>query len=142
MPSSPFDWDKFLAYAQALVSSGTAEATCRIATSRAYYAAYWKGRQLLERNGVSFPGSRSHEFCWECFSGVYSRDGDQIEKLGFALRARRVHADYEDAPPLEQKSADSDVRDAADLIDALKALTAEQVRTVVKRADQILPGFG
>jgi len=137
----PFDWNRYMVYAQAIVPMRTEEAAYRIATSRAYYAAYWKARQLLEKNGAVFPQKRSHEFCWKSFSAVYSEDGEQIGRLGFDLRARRVHADYEDIPPLSQKGAISDVQDAADLVDALSNLTDLEKQTAVQRASQILPEF-
>lgn len=141
MSTPPFDWNRYLTYAQTLLSAGTSETTCRIATSRAYYAAYWKARQLLEKNGAVFPQKRSHEFCWRSFSAVYNKDGEQIGRLGSALKVRRVHADYEDTPPLSQKGAISDVQDAADLIDALSNLTEADKQTAVRRANQISPEF-
>jgi len=141
MPAPPFDWNNFLTFAEKLVSTIKQEAAFRIATSRAYYAAYWKARRLLEGEGLVFPSKKSHEFCWSSFSAVYTEEGMQIGKLGFALRDRRVHADYFDVPPLGERSANSDVLDAADLIEALDHLTEPEKQTAVQRARQILPNF-
>lgn len=137
----PFDWNKYLAYARLLISTGSEETTCRIATSRAYYAAYWKARQLLEQNGATFPQKRSHEFCWRSFSAVYNDSQDQIGKLGDALKTRRVHADYKDTPPLNIRSATSDVEDAADLVDSLTNLSEQDQQKAAQRANQIFSEF-
>lgn len=141
MLTPPFDWNKYLDYAQLLISNSSSETICRIATSRAYYAAYWKARQLLEQNGATFPQKRSHEFCWRSFSAVYNDSQDQIGKLGDALKTRRVHADYKDSPPLTIRSATSDVADAADLVISLTNLSQQDQRKAAQRANQILPEF-
>ena len=140
MPDSPFDWNNYLRFAQVLVSTGNSETADRTATSRSYYAAYWKARQLLEEQGIIFPYKKSHEFCWESFSAIFI-DGEQVGKLGFAFRDRRVHADYQDIPLLEKKSADSDVQDAAYIIGALSNLTETEKQTAVRRANQIFPNY-
>ena len=137
MPSPPFDWNNYLAYARLLVAAGTSETTCRIATSRAYYAAYWKARQILETNGVTFPAKRSHDFCWRSFGRLAAAGGGTIREMGFALRDRRVHADYLDSPPLGKKSADSDVQDADDLVEALNNLSEADKQAAVQRANRM-----
>lgn len=141
MPTPPFDWNSFLVYAQTIVPLNVGEAAYRIATSRAYYATYWKARQLLEAEGITFPRMKTHDFCWNSFSAVYTKGSDQICKLGTELKVRRVHADYEDAPAFSQKAADSDVQDAAELIAALGSLTDQQKSVAVARANQILSSY-
>lgn len=141
MSLSRFDWYDYLTFSQKLVSTIKQEAAFRIATSRAYYAAYWKARQILVNNGVDFPSKKSHDFCWKSFTPVRNANGDSIRHLGFALRDRRVHADYQDNPQIEEKGATSDVQDAADLIEDLNNLTDTQKHSIVQHARSILPDY-
>ena len=114
MPQA-FDWSDYLSFAQAL-NPLDGEATIRAAVSRAYYAAYGRACSRLRRRNVAFPRGDIHTFVWDQYVNFSNADGDNIGDNGFALKTRRVRADYHDAPPLKQSDMEIALRDAATLI--------------------------
>lgn len=141
MPSQPFDWQEFLTLAQNLVAIIKTEASYRVATSRSYYAAYWRARHLLEEGGANFPQKRSHEFCWKSFGNIQNSDGEKIREMGFALRDRRVEADYFDTPAMTERNAQNDVANAADLIHDLNNMTDAEKQNAIQYANYLYPSY-
>ena len=114
MPQA-FDWADYLSFAQAL-DPLKGEATIRAAISRAYYAAYGRACTRLKRRRVTFPPRDTHTFVWEEYETIINADGDDIGQSGFALKNRRVRADYHEAPSLKRADMEIALRDAATLI--------------------------
>ncbi len=110
-----FDWADYLSFAQAL-DPLAGEATIRAAVSRAYYAAYGKACLRLRRNRVPLPPRDKHTFVWTEYEGMTNQDGDDIGDVGFALKDRRVRADYYGAPPMRKSDMEIALRDAATLL--------------------------
>ena len=118
----------------------TSEAASRTPTSRAYYAAFWRTCNLLEAKGITLPLRSQHDFCWRTFGNVRSAEGDKLRELGFALRARRIHADYHDYP-LTIANAQNDVLDAEELIAALNAIFTLEWAAIALHAQDILNDY-
>ncbi len=91
----PFDWNEYYELAKQLAKE-SGEAQRRSAISRAYYAAYWKARELLELSEGPIPRSENvHQYVWDAFYGDPCSAGDSIGKVGNFLRRKRADADYE-----------------------------------------------
>ena len=110
-----FDWGEYLSFAQAL-NPLDGEATVRAAVSRAYYAAYGRACLRLRRRRVALPPRDKHTFVWGEYENISNSDGDDIGEVGFALKDRRVHADYYETPPMKKSDMEIALRDAATLI--------------------------
>ena len=93
-----FDWQEYLDLAADLVAHppDRAEARHRAAASRAYYAAFHRSRQMIERElGRALDHQRSiHAEVIRrlCERPARERVGRTLDRL----RAKRVHADYKD----------------------------------------------
>jgi hypothetical protein len=87
--------DDFFSLAVRL-SSGTSAAELRSATSRAYYGAFHKARELLERIGIALPtGPECHQKI--CFVLANADDSEvrTASSLLSSLRTARNAADYD-----------------------------------------------
>jgi uncharacterized protein (UPF0332 family) len=88
------DGREFLSLADELAAGGTA-AHRRSALSRAYYAAYHTGYDLISALGIALPRNhRGHERVWQCLQ--YSDDASLIQAGAILRRLQniRVKADY------------------------------------------------
>ena len=68
-----FTGEMFLAAARESVQSGN-EGGGRTAVSRAYYAAFWVAREVVETGGVPVPetdSGRSHDNLWDMLVNEY-----------------------------------------------------------------------
>ena len=89
-----FDWANYLTLAKELGKRSEEEAQ-RTAVSRAYYAAFGKARQLLRREGTTFPPTGIHEFVWSHFQNDADPVRQQIGLTGDRLKRVRRNADYD-----------------------------------------------
>src|SRR5437870_13362662 len=85
----------FLSVAKDLLTSPT-EAAWRTSVSRAYYAAFYVARQLLEDLGFAVPrGERAHAYLWLRLSNCGEpRVQDAGRRLN-TVRGQRNRADYD-----------------------------------------------
>jgi hypothetical protein len=104
-------------------ATGTCEAEWRSAVSRAYYAAYHVGRQVLTRAGFAIPeGPAGHGAVWLRLANAGQLD---IANAGNALRLLRMfrnRADYELGTPFLQKLAISQTEAAQNIVQILDQL--------------------
>ena len=121
-----FDWSQYLTLAQDIYSqppaAACAEATFRCATSRAYYAAYWKGRKYVEdEKGIErHEDERTHKFVIDAFfdladsedSGLCNRKYEDIGNLLRRLKDFRVCADYKEDLTHEEYMAVASIENA------------------------------
>ena len=117
----PLDWGEYLSFAQAL-DPLVGAATIRAAVSRAYYAAYGRACLRLRRRRIALPPRDKHTFVWGEYEDIPDSDGDDVGKIGFGLKNRRVHADYYETPPMRKSDMEIALRDAAALIRAIDDL--------------------
>ena len=101
-----FEWRDYLELARGLItSSERSEASLRAAASRAYYAAFHKSREALERDlGETFGRGRIHA---EVIRRLKERPETQM--LGGdldRLRKMRSHADYDAANTFSSRHAE------------------------------------
>lgn len=88
-----FDWDEFRKLAEELRQRQD-ETAKRTASSRLYYALYWRARNLLEAEGFVYrQNEQSHQQIWQEFKrrGMTHR---AVAFSGLELRDKRVEADY------------------------------------------------
>jgi uncharacterized protein (UPF0332 family) len=128
------DFRDFLTVASDL-ATGTTEAEWRSAVSRAYYAAFHVGCQLLRGLGFAVPrADRAHAYLWLRLSN--SGDPD-VRSAGLDLndlRRQRNQADYDAHRPIGQAEADNLVVIARVIIQALDAAAREPTRTQITNA--------
>lgn len=91
-----FDWTSYLDLADSLARQGGDEAAARSAISRAYYAAFHRGRNFLDRTAPAVPRDGS--------AHVEVRNRLAPHSRGIAQDLRRLHgwrknADYDDVCP-------------------------------------------
>ncbi len=134
MRPSGFDWNEYLVFARKLLDVISGEASSRISISRAYYAAYWKARQLLESSGVIVPGRNAHSFVWQSFNKCWNSDGESLGKLGSNLKSFRTQADYEAFPHMTKNDAELAVVNAEDLVQCLDAISDTDQALAAKAA--------
>jgi uncharacterized protein (UPF0332 family) len=119
-----FTGESFLATANLLLTHDD-EAAWRSAISRAYYAAFWTARDIVEMGGVSAPrsgGEGSHDSLWDMLVTEYNASGDSIGEAGRNLKLIRVRADYRPRP-VARTEAQRSVQIATRLVADLRALT-------------------
>lgn len=127
----------FLTLANALCAGAT-EAAWRSAVSRAYYAAFHAGRQLLRDLGFRPPrADQAHAYLWLRLSNC----GDpQLELAGrrlHDLRGERNGADYDLDIAVGRSSAAGHTRLAGQLIQVLDAGRVEPTRTRITDAMRV-----
>jgi len=91
-----FDWTGYLDLAESLAGLAGDEAAQRSAISRAYYAAFHRGRDFLDRKTPTVPRDGS--------AHVEVRNRLAVDSRGVAQDLRRLHgwrknADYDDICP-------------------------------------------
>ena len=138
MPENAFDWDEYLTLARNLVDLVSGEASVRASASRAYYAAYWKARLILEAHPVPIPRANIHKFVWQAFLNSWNEDGASIGKLGEALKSFRVKADYYAFPSMAKSDAEIAVANAESLIDDLDRISERDRAATISRAADLL----
>jgi uncharacterized protein (UPF0332 family) len=101
---------RFLAVAQRL-AQGSDEADWRSAISRAYYAAFHVGRELLRQLGFDPPRSEAaHAYVWLRLSNAGDPDLVKAGRTLNDLRGDRNDADYREKPRILKTRADDVVR--------------------------------
>lgn len=138
MADQEFDWNDYLSFAQSLVAHISGEASARTSSSRAYYAAYWKARLVLEANSIVLPRSNIHNFVWDAFAQSWNEDGASIGKLGNTLKSFRVKADYYAFPPMTKADAEIAVVNAEDLVQDLDTLSDTAKAAAIQKATEML----
>lgn len=95
-----FDWSQYLNLAQKLTGTPDNlgdEAALRSAISRAYYAAFIKGRNFLrDKESVIIPNERTHQYVINTFKNHPDSVRQKIGQRLARLRSYRNQADYED----------------------------------------------
>ncbi|CAN5812178.1 hypothetical protein BH20CHL4_BH20CHL4_13890 [soil metagenome] len=124
----PFDGRAFLEVSRLLALHVGKEHCERSASSRAYYACYWRGHSYcLKRNILISPppsyGKGSHQFLQDRFADLVQwRIFGELRRLS----DRRQDADYAlEYPGLLANEVDAVIRDAESLIEMLETLDAE-----------------
>ena len=128
------DPHQFLYWAQGLAEHGAYPVEFRSAISRAYYAAFHVGVNVLKEMGFSiYQNASAHELVREHFSN--SRD-DELTKAASKmndLKMKRNHADYElNRPDVEKKkNARMHVQQAARLIETIEKRCHSEKRSEI-----------
>lgn len=96
-----FNWSDYLGLAQELVNqnslAASEEACFRSAISRAYYAAFIQGRNLLrDRENLPINLANTHQYVIQQFKNSSELIRQKVGKDLSRLRANRNLADYED----------------------------------------------
>ena len=138
MTEDGFDWDEYLNLARNLVDHISGEASVRASSSRAYYAAFWKARLILESNQVTVPRINVHRFVWDAFISSWNNEGTSIGKLGDSLKSFRVKADYMSSPPMTRADAEIAVANAEDLIEDLETISESAKSVAIKKAKELM----
>ena len=102
----PFDWNYFLALAEALATK-TDEASQRTAISRAYYCVFNLAFARAEMTAGRRPrDAHSHQWCWEQYSRTPDQACTQLGVKGIRMKRLRVAADYKASkiPRLEEEA--------------------------------------
>jgi uncharacterized protein (UPF0332 family) len=102
----PFDWNNFLALAEALAAK-TDEASQRTAISRAYYCVFNLAFARAEMTAGRRPrDARSHQWCWEQYSKTLDPTCAQLGVTGDRMKRLRVAVDYKASmiPRLEEEA--------------------------------------
>lgn len=111
-----FEWRDYLEFARGLVaSSERSEASLRAAASRAYYAAFHKSREAVERE----PGARlgQEAIHAEVIRRLRQRSETEILAANLdRLRRTRSHADYDGASTFPARHAELAVGLAAEVL--------------------------
>ena len=114
-----FEWRDYLEFARALVAwSEDTEASLRTAASRAYYAAFHKSREALERQqGGSFGRDNIHaevirRLKEEAKTQTLGGDLDRLRRI-------RAHADYNAATVFSSRRAELAVGLASEVLRGL-----------------------
>ena len=137
MADVEFDWNEYLNFARSLVDLVSGEASVRTSSSRAYYAAYWKARLILEANLVVLPRSNIHRFVWDAFMNSWNTGGASLGKLGDRLKSFRVKADYFTSPPMTQADAEIAVRNEVFRNEDLNTISEEAQAAARLRAIEL-----
>jgi uncharacterized protein (UPF0332 family) len=128
------DFRDYLTVADDLVNGGT-EAEWRSAVSRAYYAAFHVGCQLLRALGFTVPhADRAHGYVWMRLSNSGHPDVLVAGQDLNYLRRERNRADYDGRRALAHSTARDRVQLAHDIIRTLDAALVEPTRTRITDA--------
>lgn len=122
MAAPVFDWQQYLIYAEQIDLNTASEAERRSAVSRAYYAAYWKARRRIEKQGASIARQDAHNQVWDAYEFVIRADNTSLRTLGNDLKNKRTWADY-NSRYMSMKDAEAAILDASELIQDLTKLT-------------------
>src|SRR5262249_25109038 len=127
----------FLTVAAAL-AAGSTEADWRSAVSRAYYAAFHVGCDLLRDLRFSVPNSeRAHAYLWFRLSNSGHSD---VRNAGLDLRnlrQERARADYDAHRFVGAATATKDLQTAEEIIRVLDAAAHDPTRTQITDAMKI-----
>jgi hypothetical protein len=126
MASSSLDWQQYLAYAREICGEESSEACLRTVMSRAYYAAYWKARRRVEKKGITIPKTNAHEAVWDEYASIKNSTFTPIREIGIRLKTKRAWADYESAPSVTHKDAETTLEDAAELIGDMEEIIRKE----------------
>jgi hypothetical protein len=122
------DPGRFLSLAQ-LLKGGTCEPeNCRTSISRAYYAAFNTGVSAFDAVGILLPkNANAHGQMVACLDNSKDNDFIKVARRLKSLREQRNVADYDLSAldPENQKTADFNYREAAQLIIELKKLESQ-----------------
>jgi uncharacterized protein (UPF0332 family) len=125
---------RFLAVAQRL-ARGSDEADWRSAISRAYYAAFHVGRDLLQQLGFNPPRSEAaHAYVWLRLSNSGDTEAVKAGRGLNDLRGERNDADYREKPKVIQTRAEDVVRLAEEVISILDKAAKEPKRSEILKA--------
>lgn len=104
-----FDGSDFLALAENLLSQRAGdEAAERSAISRAYYAAFLKAREYLDRQGPAVPrNGAAHTVVWNRLLTGQGSVSKSVGQDGKRLKAWRRSADYDLPHPAADVSAEA-----------------------------------
>jgi uncharacterized protein (UPF0332 family) len=134
-----FDWRDYLALAKT-ISAGNqpSEACSRSGISRAYYSAFCSARNLLIQSGVTLPKVDPHRFVWEFYNWVGDPTTTRVSRLGFKLKRRRVHADYDGVyspgfPNQLPRDVQYSLQDAEELLNAMPGVGGGTLLTAVAK---------
>ena len=133
------DPHQFLIWAQGRVRHGAYPVEFRSAISRAYYAVFQVGRNLLKEMGFNIAGNApAHE---EVYQHLRNSGDDELAKAASKmndLRTRRNHADYRlDRSDVEKKeNASMHVQQAARLIETIEKRCRTEKRSKITAAIQ------
>jgi uncharacterized protein (UPF0332 family) len=117
-----FDWVDYLRVAKDLAEKND-EASLRAAISRAYYAAFWTARILVEEDIGEIREARGvHEVVWNRFNYDKCSHGSSILDVGNLLKAQRIVADYRADKFIGRQAVQLAIRRAEALIADIKAL--------------------
>src|ERR1700722_599106 len=118
--------------------AGATEADWRSAISRAYYAAFHVGCDLLRTLGFRVPrADRAHAFVWLRLSNSGHPDVNQAGSDLNQFRGERNRADYDARSTFRQATAFGLVGFAHDIIRTLDAALVDPVRTQITDAIKI-----
>jgi uncharacterized protein (UPF0332 family) len=110
------------------LSTGSREADWRSAISRAYYAAFHKGRTLLRQAGFRVPrAERAHAYVWLRLSNSGHLDVNKVGDDLNGLRSLRNCADYYFDRPIAEATAIEQVGVATKIIQLLHQLANEPI---------------
>jgi uncharacterized protein (UPF0332 family) len=126
------DPDDFLAQAEAWILLSD-EASWRSAVSRGYYAAFHEARNLLADLGFQVPhAAQAHSYLWlrlsNCGDPVIAEAGKDLNELS----RFRNRADYDIRRNFAFPDADTTVKLARQVIEALALARVEPLRTQVR----------
>lgn len=129
--------EDFLILAEAWISAAT-EAEWRSAVSRAYYAAFHVGRQLLRGLGFQVPrGDRAHAYLWlrlsNCGDPQVGRAGSDLNML----RQDRNRADYDVEKTVAQADALLQIQAARRIVNTLLQASVDPIRSQITDAMKI-----
>ncbi len=120
------------------LANGSTEAEWRSAVSRAYYAAFHVGCELLRALRFVVPrADRAHAYLWLRLANSTHAGVNHAGLSLKHLRGERNRADYEHHFRLSQATAVKYVRFAEDIIRALDAAALEPTRTQITDAMKI-----
>ena len=109
------------------------ESEWRCAVSRAYYAAFHRGRDLLQALGFEVPrGEQAHAFLWRrlqsCGNPSLGLAGSDLNQL----RGQRNRADYDLTGDVSRRTAMSAVETAAAIFRMIDALTPDDREAAIE----------
>jgi uncharacterized protein (UPF0332 family) len=128
------DFRDFMALAITL-AAGSTEAEWRSAVSRAYYATFHVGCDLLSDLGFAVPrGEQAHAYLWLRLANSGHRDVRNAGLDTKQLRQERNRADYDGHRRMGRATADKDVQTAKEILRVLDTAALEPARTQITDA--------
>ncbi|MBQ3112918.1 MAG: hypothetical protein IJC05_00940 [Phascolarctobacterium sp.] len=126
-----YNWDLYLRFAVNILGSVEfdEDTIARVATSRAYYAAFHAAEDYLLDSGVEVGyRSGSHETLCRCFKEMkygtknFRVSCSNIGNMLITLKKQRKCADYKANVPLSKKVANKNCVQAQEIINKIRAL--------------------